>query len=412
MIARQLKNICFSEQFGRQMRFVVGPRQTGKTRLAREFLNEVGCDKLYYNWDKRDIRQAYRKEAHFFATDLYNVTASNRSKPWICFDEIHKMPRWKNILKDFFDSFEDKSRFIVTGSARLDLLKYTGESLLGRYFTFRLFPLRLVEVEGKMGAFNKSPLEPFQFVNACLSRQNNARGGFEQLLKLGGFPEPFISGLDEFVTKWRHDYCNNFIKEDLRDLTHIAEIENTLQLIDILPSKVGSPLSVNSLREDMEVSHTAVRNWLRALKLTHVIFFLRPYTKRISRSIKKESKCYLFDWGRVDALPARFENYVAVELKGLTSIMTDAGWGEFELLYIRTKDGKETDFLITHDNKPWLLLEAKLSEEGVEAHHINNARQLGNIPFLQLTQRSGILKVIEDKYFVVSADRFLGNLPV
>ncbi len=393
------------------MRFIVGPRQTGKTMLAKERLTQSGCEKLYYNWDKRDIRQAYRKESHFFAADLYNVAAS-ADKPWICFDEFHKMPRWKNILKDIFDSFEDKCRFIVTGSARLDLLKYTGESLLGRYFTFRLFPLRLIEVIGGLNPPAKPPMESLQFVDAALSSQKNAGEGFEQLLKLGGFPEPFVSGLDEFVRRWRHDYCANFIKEDLRDLTHIAEIENTLQLIDILPGRVGSPLSLNSLREDMEVSHTAVRNWLRALKLTHVIFFLRPYSKKIARSVKKEAKCYLFDWGRVDDPAARFENYVAVELKGLASFMTDAGWGEFELLYVRTRDGKETDFLITHDKKPWLLFEAKLSEENIETHHIRNAQQLGDIPFVQLTRRTGVFKVIENRYFAVSAERFLANLPV
>lgn len=410
MLERQLSTICFDEKFGRQMRFIVGPRQTGKTFFSREFLKLTGCEKLYYNWDKRDIRTAYKKETHFFAKDLYEIKGTG--KPWVCFDEIHKIPKWKNILKDFFDSFEDRCRFIVTGSARLDLLKYTGESLLGRYFTFRLFPLRLIEVIGKIGLTEKISPNALEFVEKCISDKKNTASDFEHLLIQGGFPEPFLSDSDEFIKRWRTDYCDNFIKEDLRDLTHISEIENVLQMIEFLPSRVGNPLSLNSIREDMEVSHTAVRNWLRVLKLTYVIFLLKPYSKKIARSIKKESKCYFFDWGKVEEPSAKFENYVAVELKALVSMLTESGLGEYDLYYVRMKDGKESDFLITFNKNPWLLLEAKLSETGIASHHIQQAHLLGDIPFVQLVKKDNVLEVKDRKNFVVSADRFFGNLPI
>ncbi|MBI4208972.1 MAG: ATP-binding protein [Deltaproteobacteria bacterium] len=391
------------------MRFIVGPRQVGKTFLAREFLKSVRCDSLYFNWDTRPIRAAYRQDPHFFIKEIYNRPEIPR--PWFCFDEIHKMPRWKNLLKDFFDSYEDRCRFIVTGSAKLDMMRYTGESLLGRYFTFRLYPLRWTECLGRPIQDKQIPQDSLQFIEQCLAGKEPAHGELKQLLECGGFPEPFLAGTKTFIRKWQHDYLDRFIKEDLRDLTRILEVENVFQLVEILPSKVGNPLSLNALREDMEVSHTAIRNWLRALTLTHLIFFLRPYSKRIARTVKKESKCYFMDWSRIREPGARFENFVAAELQAFCSSLSDSGYGDYHLHFFRTKEGNESDFLIVREGRPWLLLEAKLQETQIASHHRLHASLLGDIPFVQLVQASDALRVEEKKHFVISADRFLANLP-
>ncbi|MBI4650283.1 DUF4143 domain-containing protein, partial [Candidatus Desantisbacteria bacterium] len=185
-------------------------------------------------------------------------------------------------------------------------------------------------------------------------------------------------------------------------------LENIATLIAFLPERIGNPLSLNSLREDIEVSHSAVRTYLKSLELCYITFFIEPYSKKIARSVKKEKKCYLYDWSLVKNDAVRFENYLAVELKVLTELWNEIGGNKFELFYVRTRDGKETDFLVTKDKSPWLLLEAKLSSEKIEKHHYSHAMELGNIPFVQLAAKPDIAKKEEKSSFCISASRFFG----
>ena len=173
-----------------------------------------------------------------------------------------------------------------------------------------------------------------------------------------------------------------------------------------LPDRIGSPLSINALREDLQVSYTAVKNAITALQLTHVIFLIPPYSRSISRAVKKEKKSYFFDWARCSNPPSRFENYIAVELKTLIELGNDSGVGSFELYYIRTKDKRETDFLIVKNGRPWCLFEAKLSDAPVENHHRRHAEALGGIPVVQLTQESKVVKKKDGTVYRISASRF------
>ncbi|MFC1567141.1 AAA family ATPase, partial [bacterium] len=143
-IKRHIEKIIFSDVFARQMRFIAGPRQCGKTTIARHKLQISKTESLYYNWDRKNIRDRYRHETDFLGKDILDM--SRKLKLWICFDEVHKIPRWKNILKDFFDTYEDRINFIVTGSAKLDLFRKSGDSLAGRYFLFKLNPFMLSEI--------------------------------------------------------------------------------------------------------------------------------------------------------------------------------------------------------------------------------------------------------------------------
>ncbi len=410
MLQRRLSTVCFSKNFGRQMRLITGPRQAGKTTLAYDFLRINHWETLYYNWDKVEVRSAYRANPSFFVSDIQNLKKSPKDLPWVCFDEIHKIPRWKNVLKGIFDSYEQLCRFVITGSARVDLLKYTGESLLGRYFTFRLFPLSLAEICHSHFEFpSKKPLNALAFIESCLSNHPGSHKALEHLLKSGGFPDPFLANSEVFTTKWRQDYLTHYVREDLRDLTQIVDVEHCFHLIELLPSRIGSPLSLNSLREDLEVSHTAVRNWLRALTLIYVLFWVPPYSKKLSRGVKKEQKCYFFDWTQAQTPGAIFENYAATELFSYCAFLTDAGLGNYDLYYVRTKDGKESDFLIVKDKKPWILFECKLEGSEIASHHLLHASHLGDIPVVQLVLKSGVFKVFDKKNFIISADRFFSN---
>jgi len=402
MISRAVEKICFSDTFGRQMRFIAGPRQVGKTTLAKIFLKRQGDEPLYYNWDKREIRQRFKKEPYFFRSDTLGKKADK--KRWVCMDEIHKYPKWKDILKDYFDSFEEQFQFIITGSARLDLFRKSGDSLSGRYFLFRLLPLSLFEILNH-------PL-PLPTKKAKVFIEENIQSRYHQsemehLIRYSGFPEPFSKGDEIFSSNWHREYVDSLIKEDLRDLTKIHDLENVATLMTLLPERVGSPLSINSLREDIEVSHNAARNYLRSLILTYIVFEIPPYTKKIQRALRKEKKIYFFDWSLVTDPAKRFENYVAVELKNRVELWNVATAYKFEIYFLRSRDGRETDFLITRNQTPYFLVEAKITDSDIASHNIHHAKQLGNIPLVQLVYKPDILKVGKENHYVISASRFL-----
>lgn len=399
-LSRYLKNVCFNNKLGRQMRFIAGPRQVGKTTLAEAFLKETGFEGLYYNWDLRSVRTRYKVDPYFYNADA--LSKKTTGTQWICFDEIHKYPKWKDVLKDAFDSFEAKYRFIVTGSARLDLFRKSGDSLSGRYFLFRLLPISLFEMVGSKLSIPSSSAENYIEKNL---KTSSHQSDFRHLLSFSGFPEPLTRGDEVFSSNWHDGYIDTLIREDLRDLTKIHELENVETTMKLLPNRIGSPLSLNSLREDLNVSYSAVRNYVRALVLTYVIFSVPPYSKKISRSVKKESKVYFYDWSQVKDEPKRFENYVALELKHRTELWTMQTKYKFELFFVRTKDGKETDFLVTRDGAPFFMAEAKMSSEEIESHNLNHAKTL-DVPLIQIVEKENILKASPNRAYVASASRF------
>jgi predicted AAA+ superfamily ATPase len=405
MFKRVLEPAAFSPELGRQMRFIAGPRQVGKTTMTRQFIDRHKG--YYYNWDQRKIRAWYAQDSHFFHANALAAGGLN-DKRWICFDEIHKMHRWKDLLKDFFDSFEDRYQFIVTGSARLDFFRRSGDSLAGRYFLFRQNPLCLAETTGE-AKLPEAVGDAVAYLESQLAHPVPRQKELLALLRFSGFPEPLSRSSESFRTAWQRNYLDRLVREDLRDLTRIANLENIFPLMQLLPERMGSPVSVNALSEDLLISYKTVKNLLAALDLMYVTFALKPWHKRIARSLRKEPKLYFFDWLYLKDEGKIFENYVALEWKNRVDLWTDSGRGDFQLHYIRTRDGKETDFLITRDQNPWLLSEAKLSSQPLDHVHQANARILGGIPFVQIVREPNILREEGKNLYQVSASRIFAR---
>jgi len=212
-------------------------------------------------------------------------------------DEIHKYPEWKNVLKDFFDSFGEKNGFIVTGSARLDMMRKSGDSLAGRYFTFRLNPITLRELTGK--SFLEPPADANDWIMQKLDHPTYKEKELYALLRFSGFPEPLLSTSVRFHNKWRTDYVDRLIREDMRDLTRIQELENIATLMFLLPSKIALPLSINSLTANIKCSFATVSNYLKAMELGYLIFRILPYSKKIARSLTAEVEEALGDCGTI-----------------------------------------------------------------------------------------------------------------
>jgi len=387
------------------MRFITGPRQVGKTTLARQKLHYEKSETLYYLWDLRSVRQKFKKHELFFTEDALNT----ERKLWICFDEIHKMPKWKNILKAAFDETSDRYQFIITGSAKLDIVRRAGDSLAGRYFTFHLLPLTLDEIYSGSSAQSMIPESARDFVDIVIDSAPVPQEALEQLLTYSGFPEPFLEQSRAFHNKWAHNYIETVVREDIGALTRIVDREYIFDLYNLLPEMVGSPLSQSSLASHLQISPTTVKNYLRRLEDFYLTFSIKPYSKNIKRSLLKAGKYYLYDWSRIKNRGLRFENYVACELKTLIMLWGDASGEDFSLFYIRNKQKQETDFLILRDGVPWLLVEVKLTDGSIDRHHFETIRALNGIPFIQVCMSPDVASLEKRNVYRMSANRLFAS---
>ena len=315
-----------NRDLAKKMVFVAGPRQVGKTTLARSL---PGADAGYLNWDVTEHR------AHILAGEL------PVSKLWV-FDEIHKYKRWRNFLKGVYDGRRAGQRILVTGSGRLDLYRFGGDSLQGRYHMLRMHPLSAAE----LGLTTTSRLL--------------------DLLKLGGFPEPYFSGSEIEARRWSREYRSRLVHEDVASLERVQDLGHLELMMMRLPDLVGSPLSLNALREDLQVSHKTVSAWLAVLERLYAVFLLSPFGTPRIRAVKKERKHYQFDWSLVMNEGPRFENMVACHLLKWVDHRQDTLGHDVELRYFRDTDGREVDFVVTERNSPVLIVECKAASGDVD----------------------------------------------
>jgi uncharacterized protein len=358
-LAEPLTELAFGEH---KIALVSGPRQCGKTTLGGMLLEGRGCG-AYHNWDDVRFRRTWTKDPSSIAAA---VASEDRVTPLLVLDEIHKARGWKRTLKGMFDTLTTPCDIMVTGSARLNVYKKGGDSLLGRALHFRLHPLSVAEIERP-----RLPREPDTRLDALFTRAIGGRRRDDllpPLLRYGGFPEPFLAASDRKARVWRHNRVEKVIREDLRDLSRIPELGRVEMLASLLPERVGSLLSRASLREDLEVSFDSVTRWLALLSELYYAFELKPFARSVARSLKKEGKLYLWDWSEVSEPGARFENLVACHLLKACDYWTDTGEGAFALAYMRNKEKEEIDFLVLRDGKPWLPVEAKLTDDTPSRH--------------------------------------------
>ena len=344
----------------RKMVFLGGPRQVGKTTLA---LSLLGADSPrhpgYLSWDDPRVRPRLLRGELPARASL------------VVLDEIHKFPRWRNLVKGLYDTEGDRVSFLITGSARLDHYRKGGDSLQGRYHHYRLHPLSLCEL---------SP--------------DPSRADLDLLLRFGGFPEPLLAGSSRAWRRWQRERLARVVYEDLRDLENVREVALVELLAEALPDRVGSPLSVRSLSGDLQVAHATVNRWLAILENLYVCFRIPPFGAPRIRAVKKEAKLYLWDWSQVPDSGARFENLVACHLLKHCHHVEDTQGHRMELRFIRDTDRREVDFVVLRDREPAFAVECKSGEKAPSR----------TIPYFR--QRTGI----DDFYQVHLGERdYLSN---
>jgi len=387
------------------MVFLAGPRQSGKTTLA-QLISEEFVNRLYVNWDIPEDRTLLLQNPFFFR----EMERRDSSVPLIVFDEIHKYKDWKNYLKGVYDRFQREFKFLVSGSGRLDIYQKGGDSLAGRYYLFHLWPFTQAELAGDPHDFERFMKHPLE---VQIEKEPARREIWETLERFSGFPEPYLSGRDPSYRRWSNAYSQQLIREDIRDLTHIQAIGGLETLYYLLPSKVGSPISVPSLSNALKLSYNTVRGWLSTFERFFLIFSITSWTQRISRAIQKERKIYLWDIPRIKDPAARFENMVALELHRAVSIWNDMGWGRFSLHFIKNKEQQEVDFLLAAENQPFLLIETKLSETQPSPALLKFQASL-RVPAIQLTNKPGGYRQLENdggQILLAPAWHWLSALP-
>ncbi len=390
----------------KNMIFLAGPRQSGKTTLA-QIISQLFTNSTYFNWDIFEHRKKFIETPNFFQA----VERKDSSLPLVVFDEIHKYKDWKNYLKGVYDQFNGKYQFLVSGSGRLDLYQKGGDSLAGRYLLFHLWPFTIAE----LGNNNISSIEDFlnNPLQVNMKRKEEFRGIWDQLSKLSGFPEPYLSGRENTYRRWSNAYSQQLIREDIRDLTGIKSSGDIETLYFLLPSKIGSPLSIPSLARDLKVTYNSIRSWLDVFERFFLIFTISPWTRKISRAIQKEQKVYLFDTPRIKEPAARFENMVALELWRAVTTWTDLGYGQFSLHFIKNKEQQEVDFLIAKDFEPLVLVEAKLTDRQLSPA-LKKFQQTLNIPAVQVVNDGETYQILsngEQSILVAPAYQWLSQLP-
>lgn len=327
----------------KKMVFIGGPRQAGKTTLSIQLLGEAS----YLNWDNAEDRQNI-------------LTHQLPAGPSIIFDEIHKYKSWRSYLKGYFDKNRHSRKILVTGSARLDLLRRGGDSLQGRYHYLRLHPLSIDELKTK------------------------SQTDWDALFNLGGFPEPFLSGSRIDAQRWSREYRQRLLQDDILPIRRIEDTGNAELLLLRLPDLVAGPLSINSLREDLQVSHKAVDRWLDIFENFYAIFRLLPFGSPKIKAVKKERKHYHFDWTLVKSEGARFENMVASHLLKACHFIEDTEGRDIELRFMRDLEQKEVDFVIIEDKKPICFIECKFSEHTISKDLLFIKKKFLNVPCFQL----------------------------
>src|SRR3990167_4370310 len=334
----------------KKMVILAGPRQCGKTTLANAIASKWKTGAALYNWDIDEQRR-----------QILKGQIDNDAGLWI-FDELHKFRRWRNWLKGWYDQHHLRYSILVTGSAKLDAYSRGGDSLQGRYYFHRLHPLTLAELHQK----KLLPLE--EIVKFEMQIPTSLHRQLKDLLVLGGFPEPLFSGSEKEAGRWRLAYGARLIRDEIRALEKVMDLDKMELLLDRLPVTVGSVLSINSLKEDLEVAFETVRHWVSIFEKLYAIFRVPPFGAPRIKAVKKEQKLYFWDWAKVENEASRFENLVALHLLRFVHWRQYVECEKWELRYFRDVVGHEVDFILLKQGKPWAAIEVKLNEQNLDSN--------------------------------------------
>lgn len=370
---KQIKDILADLE--KKMVIIVGSRQVGKTWIAKKVMTHFSRA-MYLNWDNLEDRKII-KSGHF--PDNLEL---------VVFDEIHKMRQWKSFIKGIYDTKPEGLRILVTGSAKLNALKNVGDAMTGRFYVYHILPFSVVELKGTI-----------------------YKNDIDRLLAHGGFPEPFLSNSLHDVDRWREQYVGNNIRAEILDFATPHDINAILDIVKILRTRVGSPISFKGIAEDVGIAPATAKRYVQMLEDLHIVFSVRTYTKKITRSILKEPKIYFYDVSLVTNEGARLENLVAVSLYKHILYLQDSKGERWGLSYVRTRNHKEVDFALTLNDELKELIEVKTSDTTVSAELKYFGVRTGTM-MTQVVKNTRHTELQQGKVRIIQLTKYLSGLSI
>jgi len=336
----------------KQMVFLLGPRQVGKTTVSQHG-KKLTDHYVYLNWDVEDD-QKLLLEGQSKVIEKYALGAVSNTKKILALDEIHKYSQWRNYVKGIYDKYGEMISIIITGSSKLDVFRVVGDSLMGRYFRYHVHQFSVRELLDQTLP-DKDIREPLR-IDPKL---------FQDLITYGGFPDPLLKQDAEVHRMWLKLRSEQLFQDDMKDLMRIHNIAQLKLLTRILQQQVGQLLNYTSLASKVQVSVNTIQSWISTLSGFYYCFTINPWSKNVARALIKNPKLYLWDWSEVDDIGARHENMMACHLKKAVDFWNDTGKGDYELFFMRDKEKNEVDFLVTKDSEPWFLVEVKSTDQSM-----------------------------------------------
>lgn len=343
--------------------FLSGARQVGKTTIAESIRAHFEISD-YFNWDFIKHRQS------ILTNNLPILEQTYLKKPLIIFDEIHKYKEWKNYIKGLYDIYHHVS-FLITGSARLDIYRQGGDSMMGRFFLYHVHPFSVAEILSP--SINTTPFRSPKKIDDAQ---------WESLLKFGGFPKPLLTAEERFYQRWISQRNERLFEEDIRDVFKVHELKKMQVLAKIIQEISGGQVNYSSISRLVQISDQTIRSWITLLQNFYYCFTISPWSTNVIRSLIKEPKIYLYDWSMVQDNGKKYENFIASQLLKAVHFWTEYGLGEYELFYLRDKNQHEVDFLITQNGQPWLMVEVKSSMKEALSKHLFYFQKQLNVPHI------------------------------
>ncbi len=310
---------------------ILGPRQCGKSTLAKEFLKSIDSLMLDLQ-DRADLNKLNEPELFF---DRY------RSK-LVCLDEIQRLPDFFSVLRSEIDRNRRPGRFLILGSASLDLIRQTNETLAGRIAYLDLTPFLVREIE--------------------------AVGSWQDLWLRGGFPDSFLARDDEASFDWRRDFVRTFLERDIPSFGFSIPAPTMERLWRLLAHSHGQTLNFSKLAGAADLSVPTLKKYLTILEQTSMVRLLRPFERNLKKRLVKSPKVYLRDTGILhclldvdayDDLLAHPVNGPSWEVFALENIV--AAMPRHRPSFFRTSNGAEID-LIMERGREIEVFEFKLSK--------------------------------------------------
>jgi len=239
---------------------ITGPRQSGKTTLIKY----VFPDKKYVNLETPDIRQFAIEDPRGFLAQYDNAIL----------DEIQRAPDLLSYIQPIADENKTPGQFIITGSQQFEVLNNISQSLAGRTALLKLLPLSIPEVK--------------DIVDTSL---------IDRLIYAGFYPKIYDADTDIEPHQMLGDYIVTYAERDIRQLIAIKDLNLFEKFLKLCAGRIGQLLNLQSLANDIGVSHTTVRSWLSILEASYVIFLLPPWYNNFSKRLIKSPKLYFYDVG-------------------------------------------------------------------------------------------------------------------